>query len=85
MTRSGRIVGFYEKVIKVKADVAAFLGCTVLLSEVVASVVKGVRRTFILTLDNARHHATLEIGTKRNPFWFSFVPYWNKHRFLASL
>ena len=75
---------FYEKVIKVKADVAAFLGCTVLLSEVVARVVKGVRRTFILTLDNPRHHATLEIGTKRNPFWFSFVPYWNKHLFVVS-
>ena len=54
------------------------------------SAVKGVWRTFILTLDRDRRHGTLEMGTKRNPFLFSFVPYWkkhrwNKHRFLASL
>ena len=30
------------------------------------STVKGVRRTFILTLDRDRHHETLEMGTKRN-------------------
>jgi hypothetical protein len=64
------------------------LNCTS--SGVAASAVKGVWRTFILTLDRDRRHGTLEMGTKRNPFLFSFVPYWkkhrwNKHRFLASL
>ena len=49
-----------------------------------AGAVKGVRRTFILTLDRDRRHETLEMGTKRNRFLFIFVPYRNKHRFLAS-
>ena len=60
------MVGLYEKVIKVKADVAAFR--IKLHSELAASAVKGVRRTFILTLDSARRHETLEMGTKRKRF-----------------
>jgi hypothetical protein len=43
------ITGFYEKVIKVKADVAAVFGL------------------------NCTAHSEW--------FWFSFFPYWNKHRF----
>ena len=62
------MVGLYEKVIKVKADVAAVLDGTLQLSEVAASAVKGVRRTFILTLDRDRHHPTLDPGTKQNRF-----------------
>jgi hypothetical protein len=32
-------------------------------------------RTFILTLDSVQHLPTLDQGTKRNVFQFSFVPY----------
>jgi hypothetical protein len=32
-------------------------------------------RTFILTLDSVQHLSTLDQGTKRNVFQFSFVPY----------
>jgi hypothetical protein len=56
------MTAFYEKVIKVKADVAAILVELTL----TASAVKGVRRTFILTLDRDRRHQTLGAGTKRN-------------------
>ena len=44
--------------------------------------VKGVRRTFILTLDSVQHLPTLDRGTKRNVFQFSFVPYleWQSSR-----
>lgn len=60
---SCRKTAFYEKVVKVKADVAA-----VLTIPVVWSAVKGVRRTFISTLDSAPHHLRLDLGTKLNSF-----------------
>ncbi len=37
------------------------------------SAVKGVRRTFILTLDSTLHHHRLELGPKLNTFLFSHV------------
>jgi hypothetical protein len=51
---------FYERVIKVKADVAA------LLTKVVTwGAVKGVPQgTFIWTLDSSAGHFMLELGTK---------------------
>jgi hypothetical protein len=55
------VTAFYEKVVKVKADVAA-VGTI----SVVWSAVKGVRRTFISTLDSAPHHLRLDLGTKLN-------------------
>ena len=48
------------------------------------SAVKGVRRTFISTLDSTLHRNTLELGTKLNTFLFSFVPYWRTHRSCLS-
>jgi hypothetical protein len=35
-------------------------------SEVVVSAVKGVRRTFILTLDKDRHHPKVEMPNQRH-------------------
>lgn len=52
--------------------------------EVATIAVKGVRRTFILTLDRDRRHPTLESGTKQNRFLFSFVPYQEEHRIFLS-
>jgi hypothetical protein len=62
---------FYEKVIKVKADVAALLN---LFSDdgigrpmVTCGAVKGaLKGAFILTLDSSASHFTIELGTKRN-------------------
>jgi len=62
---------FYEKVIKVKADVAAILN---LFSDVrhrrpmvIYGAVKGAPNgAFILTLDSPVNHFTIELGTKRN-------------------
>jgi hypothetical protein len=69
---------FYEKVIKVKADVAALL---IFFSDVAASsqvawrAVKGAFFwAFILTLDSSPCHFIIERGTKRNAVQWSFVP-----------
>jgi len=69
---------FYEKVIKVKADVAAVLNsfpsCINLrwrLGELSRASPKG---TFILTLVSSPSHFTIELGTKRNAVQLSFVP-----------
>jgi hypothetical protein len=71
---------FYEKVIKVKADVAAFLSLIVFHLHnppvVTWGAVKGAREqgAFILTLDRSPRHFILELGTKRNAVQWSFVP-----------
>jgi hypothetical protein len=70
---------FYEKVIKVKADVAALLD---LFSDVsidgpmvTYGAVKGAPKgAFILTLYSPLNHFTIELGTKRNAVQLSFVP-----------
>ena len=69
---------FYEKVIKVKADVAAlliFFSDIAVTSRVAWRVVKGaVFLAFILTLDSSPCHFIIELGTKRNAVQLSFVP-----------
>jgi hypothetical protein len=73
-------LAFYEKVIKVKADVAAFLSLIVFHLHnppvVTWGAVKGAREqgAFILTLDRSPRHFILELGTKRNAVQWSFVP-----------
>jgi hypothetical protein len=71
-------MAFYEKVIKVKADVAALL---IFFSDIAVSSPGGVescqgRRflAFILTLDSSPRHFIIELGTKRNAVQLSFVP-----------
>ena len=61
---------FYEKVIKVKADVAALL---IVFSDINDAASGGVERcqgrrfwAFILTLDSSPRHFIIERGTKRN-------------------
>jgi hypothetical protein len=70
---------FYEKVIKVKADVAAVH--IVFSSDIDDAASGGVescqgRRSlaFILTLDSSPRHFIIERGTKRNAVQWSFVP-----------
>ena len=68
---------FYEKVIKVKADVAAspfFLRHR-------GNLPRGKERcqgrrflAFILTLDSSPRHFMIELGTKRNAVRWNFVP-----------
>ena len=71
---------FYEKVIKVKADVAALLSLIVFHLHnppvVTWGAVKGAREqgAFILTLDSSPRHFILELGTKRNAVQLGFVP-----------
>jgi hypothetical protein len=69
---------FYEKVLKVKADVAAL---HIFFSQINDTASGGVescqgRRSlaFILTLDRSPRHFILERGTKRNAVQLSFVP-----------
>ena len=59
---------FYEKVIKVKADVAAFLIFFRHHGNSGGVESCQLRRflAFILTLDNSPHHFIIERGTKRN-------------------
>jgi len=68
---------FYEKVIKVKADVAAL---PILFSDIDDAASGGVescqgRRflAFILTLDRSPRHFIIELGTKRNAVQLGFV------------
>ncbi len=69
---------FYEKVIKVKADVAALLD---LFSDVSIGTSDGDLRgsqgrpegAFVLTLGSPVSHFTIELGTKRNAVQLSFV------------
>jgi hypothetical protein len=69
---------FYEKVIKVKADVAArliFFSDVAASSQVAWRAVKGALfLAFILTLDSSPRHFIIERGTKRNAVQWSFVP-----------
>ena len=69
---------FYEKVIKVKADVAALLiNCFPSASPSGGDVGSCQGRpagTFIWTLDSSPRHFKLELGTKRNAVQWSFVP-----------
>jgi hypothetical protein len=52
------MVGFYEKVIKVKADVAAVLVVSnSAIREWWWTLSRASRRTFILTLDSVHHHS----------------------------
>ena len=69
--------GFYEKVIKVKADVAALL----IFLRHRGNLRRGMescqgRRflAFISTLDSSPCHFIIELGTKRNAVQLSFVP-----------
>jgi len=69
---------FYEKVTKVKADVAAL---HIFFSDIDAAASAGVeswqgRRSwaFILTLDRSPRHFIIERRTKRNAVQLSFVP-----------
>ena len=71
------LLHFYEKVIKVKADVAAL---HIFFSDIDAAASGGVescqgRRcwAFILTLDRSPRHYKIERGTKRNAVQLSFV------------
>jgi len=68
---------FYEKVIKVKADVAAL---HIFFSDIDDAASDGVescqgRRfgAFISTLDSSPRHFKIELGTKRNAVQLSFV------------
>ncbi len=71
---------FYEKVIKVKGDVAALLNLFSDVSHrhpmVTCGAGQGRRRraAFILTLDRPASYFTIEFGTKRNAVQLSFVP-----------
>jgi len=67
------LLSFYEKVIKVKADVAASIRLTsatfhrkVCLGWCVARLSRAPLNAFILTLDSLAKHLTIELGTKRN-------------------
>ena len=69
---------FYEKVIKVKADVAA---SPFVFADIAMNLPSGVescqgRRflAFILTLDGSPRQFIIERGTKRNAVQWSFVP-----------
>src|SRR6516162_5121605 len=59
---------FYEKVIKVKADVAAFLIFFPTSRELrwCGELSRAPFLAFILTLDSSPHHFIIERGTKRN-------------------
>ena len=77
-TDENRPLHFYEKVIKVKADVAALL---IVFSDIDDAASGGVescpgRRflAFISTLDRSPRHFIIERGTKRNAVQMSFVP-----------
>ena len=69
---------FYEKVIKVKADVAAlhiFSPTSTTLCPRGVESGQGRRfLAFILTLDRSPRHYIIEPGTKRNAVQLSFVP-----------
>jgi len=69
---------FYEKVIKVKAGVAALI---FVFSDIDDDGSGGVESSqgrrffaFILTLDRSPRHFIIERGTKRNAVQLSFVP-----------
>ena len=70
---------FYEKVINVKADVAALLNFFSDPHIDVRWSFPGLSRprrraAFILTLDSPASYFTIELGTKRNAVQLSFVP-----------
>src|SRR5207302_3911343 len=68
---------FYEKVIKVKADVAAlhiFFRRRCKIPGGVESCQGRRFLAFILTLDSSPRHFIIERGTKRNAVQWSFVP-----------
>ncbi len=58
---------FYEKVIKVKADVAA-------VGDLGSCQGRRQKGAFTLTLDSSPSHFIIELGTKRNAVQLSFVP-----------
>jgi len=68
---------FYEKVIKVKADVAAFHICSSAIDDAVSEALESCqgRRlwAFILTLGSSPRPFKIERGTKRNVVQLSFV------------
>jgi len=68
---------FYEKVIKVKADVAALHICFSDIDDAASGGVESCqgRRVlaFISTLDSSPRHFLIERGTKRNAVQLSFV------------
>jgi hypothetical protein len=67
----------YEKVIKVKADVAALLIFVSPRGKLPGGVENCQGRrflAFILTLDSSPRHFIIERGTKRNAVQWSFVP-----------
>jgi hypothetical protein len=72
-----RALRFYEKVIKVKADVAALL---IFFPDIDDAASGGVENcqgrrflAFILTLDGSPRHFIIELGTKRNAVQLGFV------------
>jgi hypothetical protein len=69
---------FYEKVVRVKADLAAlleqFFSETHKPPVVTWEAVKGAVGAFILTLDSFPSHFIIELGTKRRAVQLSFVP-----------
>jgi hypothetical protein len=74
----GRPLHFYEKVIKVKADVAAL---HIFPSDINDAALGGVEScqgrpflAFISTLDRSPRHYIIERRTKRNAVQLSFVP-----------